>query len=510
MRQFFILMLVSVAACSSSDVTPSKPDGRTDLAQPGTDSASANPCMGFTCNSAPADSCIDQNTARKYTGGGTCTNGHCEYVHTDSQCVNGCQSGACVGNDPCNGIACKNAPTPSCIDANTLKTYSTSGTCSAGICTYTNNTTTCGNACAGGACNVAPASTPWPMFGHDAQHTHRSPYVGAQTNGMKWAYTIGSAVSTSPVIGADGTIYVSSGTYLYAIKPDGQLKWKTRWTNNTMTPPAIGSDGSIYVGQDGSIIAWQPADGIAKCSYGTGSYFFSEASPTIGSDGTIYVGTSAGYVDAMDSNCSGKWQFPPYLGEWYVRSSPAVAQDGSLYAGPSFGQWFKSVNYAGIQSWLFTMDNGLQSSPAIGNDGRIYAVSLNGTLYSVRPDGIKSWSVKPTVLGGCSESSPAVAADGTIYACNEGKTLTAFDTNGTKKWSFNQGTFVLYSSSPSIGADGTIYVGSEDFSVYAIAADGTKKWSFATSGAVRSSPAIGSDGTIYIGSDDGKLYAIGP
>ncbi|MDN5325305.1 MAG: hypothetical protein PWP02_1024, partial [Thermosipho sp. (in: thermotogales)] len=51
---------------------------------------------------------------------------------------------------------------------------------------------------------------------------------------------------SSPAIGADGTIYVGSDDdYLYAINPDGSLKWKIYGINNS---PAIDSDGTIYVG----------------------------------------------------------------------------------------------------------------------------------------------------------------------------------------------------------------------------------------------------------------------
>jgi len=54
------------------------------------------------------------------------------------------------------------------------------------------------------------AESPWPMFGHDLQHTHRSPYLGAQTNNVRWSYTTGNTVFSSPAIGNDGTTYVGS------------------------------------------------------------------------------------------------------------------------------------------------------------------------------------------------------------------------------------------------------------------------------------------------------------
>ena len=74
------------------------------------------------------------------------------------------------------------------------------------------------------------AESPWPMFQHDAQHTGRSPFVGPETNVLKWSFATGGAFGnlSSTAIGLDGTIYAGSqDEKLYAINPDGSLKWRT-------------------------------------------------------------------------------------------------------------------------------------------------------------------------------------------------------------------------------------------------------------------------------------------
>ena len=57
---------------------------------------------------------------------------------------------------------------------------------------------------------------------------------------------------SSPAIGADSTIYV--GFYhdnsLYAINPDGTLKWSYQTGGYVDSSPAIGTDGTIYVGSN--------------------------------------------------------------------------------------------------------------------------------------------------------------------------------------------------------------------------------------------------------------------
>ena len=55
---------------------------------------------------------------------------------------------------------------------------------------------------------------------------------------------------SSPVVGVDGTIYI--GSYdgnLYALKPNGPLKWNFR-TGGSASSPAVGADGTVYVGSD--------------------------------------------------------------------------------------------------------------------------------------------------------------------------------------------------------------------------------------------------------------------
>lgn len=92
------------------------------------------------------------------------------------------------------------------------------------------------------------ADTPWPMFGHDLEHTGRSPYVGAQTSAKKWEFITGDIIRSSPAIGPDGTIYVGSDDHkLYAINPDGTKKWEFITENWIESSPTIGADGTIYI-----------------------------------------------------------------------------------------------------------------------------------------------------------------------------------------------------------------------------------------------------------------------
>ncbi|MEH7243397.1 hypothetical protein V7131_19980, partial [Bacillus sp. JJ269] len=60
-------------------------------------------------------------------------------------------------------------------------------------------------------------------------------------------------IINSPVIDKNGVIYVHSSQQLYALNPEGTLKWKTEWSspifhggtsNNSIS---IGKDGVLYI-----------------------------------------------------------------------------------------------------------------------------------------------------------------------------------------------------------------------------------------------------------------------
>jgi hypothetical protein len=110
----------------------------------------AGPSCG--CDAPPEDQCIDAATLRVYSTKGSCASNACSYAHWDDICESGCMNGACVGNDLCDGITCLEPPAASCSDKNTLVSYASSGTCSMGHCGYASTQTACPGGCAQGAC----------------------------------------------------------------------------------------------------------------------------------------------------------------------------------------------------------------------------------------------------------------------------------------------------------------------------------------------------------------------
>ncbi|UCE35989.1 MAG: PQQ-binding-like beta-propeller repeat protein [Thermoplasmata archaeon] len=345
------------------------------------------------------------------------------------------------------------------------------------------------------------ANSPWPMFRQNLNHTGQSPYDTSGNNGqLKWSFTTGSNVESSPAIGSDGTIYIGSigDKKLYAINPDGTEKWNFTTGGSILSSPAISAEGTIYVGSNNYYFWAINPDGTEKWRFITG--WGVSSSPAIDSDGTIYVGSSDHKFYAINPDGTEKWNF---ITGYRISSSPAIDFDKTIYVGSQDHKLY-AFNPDGTVKWSFITGLWVDSSPAIGSDGTIYVGSRDNKLYAIYPDGTEKWNF---VTDGSVRSSPAIGYDGTIYVGSLDGKLYAINPNGTKKWDFKTNDYI--SSSPTIGSDGTIYIGSQDDILYAINPNGTEKWNFATGSSLHSSPAINYDGTIYFGSTDYNVYAIG-
>jgi outer membrane protein assembly factor BamB len=337
---------------------------------------------------------------------------------------------------------------------------------------------------------------------------------------LKWRYHTSDfrEIKSSPAIGSDGTIYFGSlNDTLYALNPDGTLKWAYSTNGDIYSSPAIGQDGTIYFGSyDNYLYALKP-DGSLKWRYDAGTSV--HTSPAIGSDGTIYFGQMVGeyypgYFNALNPDGTLKWQYPT---DCDIYSSPSIGQDGTIY----FGTWSRendiylyAFNTDGTIKWRYLIGNGysysIYSSPAIGSDGTIYFVandSFGGCLLALNPDMTLKWSCRENFF---SSFSPAIDGDGTIY-CG-GAWFYAINPDGTVKWRYMDENGGAASCTPSVGSDGIIYFGSGVESGYGLCAlnsDGTVKWKYYIGHIeIQSAPAIGSDGSIYFGCSDGYFYAI--
>lgn len=308
----------------------------------------------------------------------------------------------------------------------------------------------------------------WPMFGHDSAHRgYSSAYGPSSKPDLLWSYPLGvrAGDSQSPVVGPDGSIYVSSEDGFFAINPDGTLKW-SKWTDPFETPgtdgaPAVAADGTVYVWKEpfvevsGDLFALNPEDGSVKWSYEIGDASY--GSPTIGPDGTIYMGSGLG----IEGRGSGVFALHP---------------DGSL-------RWFWDSKEP---------DCGIESTPAVGPDGRVYVYHNCPHLVALDSDGRKLW----TRDIGDVWNSPSIGPDGTIYIGNSDNFFYAFNRDGTRKWRVPVKYF-MYLSSASISPDGsTIYRGDSGGVFYAFSSIGVTRWKYRAEDGISTVPVLTANGVV--------------
>lgn len=297
---------------------------------------------------------------------------------------------------------------------------------------------------------------------------------------------------------------------MYALYPNGTVKWSFNSGSYIVVSPAIDDNGIIYFGTTTNMFYALYPNGTEKWNYTSYKGSMICASPSIADDGTIYFGTANkqyfnnSTLTALNPDGSLKWNFLNIIGIFL--SSPAIGNDGTIYFGGEDSKLY-ALNPNGTLKWNFIAQDMIISSPAIGSDGTIYFGCDDNNTYALNPDGTLKWTYK---TGGYVDSSPSIAKDGTIYIASGDGFLYALTKDGNLKWKYSiySGTHPLQMSSPAIGSDGTIYVGSGDGCLYALNSNGTLKWKYQTGNIIDSSPCIGSDGTLYFGSEDHNLYAI--
>ena len=412
------------------------------------------------------------------------------------------------------------------------------------------------------------ADTPWPKFRADTANSVRAAVSLDGNRGSVQvlfppAGTIGP-VQTTPIL-ADNVIYLgASDGNVYVVDYDGQpvtLEEQIMVNGAITGSPLLGANGVLFVPSN-SLLSQFNVDGSVRNA--TPVIGFVASAPNIwNGDGTVWIGSLAGSFQGVCPNGVARWalSFPP------TQSSSAIVQDPTsmeetpiILMGGLNGQ-VRAFSIRGRQKWslfasadvtaailvdesaeqfyvadtsgrvivadlangqpvplptprtnYFVADAGITASPALGRDDvdepRLYVGDQAGTLYAIeRATGLVRWRFE---ADGPIASSPAVATGGA-------RDVIVF------------GADVL--GAVSTGTD-PVPVGGM---VYAVRDDGdrpTLLWSFDAEHSIgASSPSIGTDGTVYIGrsgsrlgtgsncpggtgncliNDGGALYAIGP
>jgi outer membrane protein assembly factor BamB len=325
-----------------------------------------------------------------------------------------------------------------------------------------------------------PADSPWPVFHGNMKHTGQSRYNGPLNDAAEWAYR---GASGAPVIGTDGTIYISAvpendpwpmNDIVLAINPDGTLKWKCDEKLGSLRPvPAIGQNGTIYY----------------SAFYFTNAY-------SQGNVGLTAIGS--------DGHLKWKWDSGNFSDYGSDAGAPAIGLQGEIYIS-SMGSLYRIV------------DNGTSASAEkfASNAGVFPTITDSGVVITGGYGMINSSNGKNCATGGFGNAdvvtAPLIGSDGTVYFRDTGYEVYACvegEVNFTEKWRSRLPS--KGRASPALGNNGTLYIGADDGYLYALhSANGASKWKYFTgiAGNVRGSAVIGADGIIYF-ANHSYVYAV--
>jgi outer membrane protein assembly factor BamB len=351
-----------------------------------------------------------------------------------------------------------------------------------------------------------------------------------------WSEGLTGLINTSPAISADGkTIYIGTNNNefsptigrLYAFELDADGYPKLGWSNpiftgTSMTSPVLANDGTIYVGSGTSLYALNP-NGSVKFSYNTTG---DVTTPTVGADGTIYIAASVpskfGYIYAIrpDGSLKPGWALNPQVvispvSAPYI-TAPVMSTDKSrVYVAARDGYIYAFMASNGSVDWQRQPGNVINNSVGVGPDGKVYTGTNDKKVYSLNgTNGSIIWT-SPFSAAEDYASSPVVGPNGTVYIGNKDNRLYAINSSdGSLIWSYNAEGDVQ--STPFVDSNNTVYFGCNLRStdgrrfVFALYSDGIEKWRFEIPTAdVRGTPAVKPDGTVYIGGfGTGRFYAI--
>lgn len=309
-----------------------------------------------------------------------------------------------------------------------------------------------------------------------------------QSGRVRWRFQAdGDYIPSRAAIASDGTIYTQDVYgHLYAVSSDGGLKWIFNAPGTGHGCIDVGTDGTIYIGNTTNIFALTP-NGAVRWRFDQNPGAFILLGPNIGPDGNVYaVGTQGMGVFSLTAQGGLRWSltenysrpivirqeivfgpapqsrlyfhandhlrgvaldgtpvftFVDHLDTSQGLQQPVVSSDGSVYSNlftyPGPGIVLGKFDNNGNELWHifdnFGNSTNVVSAPDVGLDGVIYDGRNLNSLYAINPDSTVRWQytdpeplMLPTVsplndlvfMGGATDGQPgffeAVSTTGSL------------------------------------------------------------------------------------------------
>ncbi len=274
-------------------------------------------------------------------------------------------------------------------------------------------------------------------------------YAFTDTGEVAWQGDIGGWTTpfrSSPAIGQDGNIYfVRDG--MWSLTPDGYLRWIYPFSWFAGEEPAIGPDGTIYGWSYDSVLYAVRPDGSLKWA----SYSMGPTGLSANMDGTLYVGSQGSTnltfrVYALNLDGTQKWMFEASglqgsSNDVVMVKDISIGPDGTLYFIPavttnmSVSTWspqLYALNPDGTLKWKKVFP-ALQERviwfppPVVDRANHITVCVPPGTCYGLEGEGNILWEYSPLFEGEINPvyTAPVITSDGKMYLLNAAGVIQA-------------------------------------------------------------------------------------
>jgi len=350
------------------------------------------------------------------------------------------------------------------------------------------------------------ADSPWPMNHHDPQSTGRSKFVGPK-QGILAGKISAFQLANSVVIGINSEIYMVEAPNLGRIKAvyiDGTILWSI--VDAGYTTPLVGADGTIYAASYfKKIYAFNP-DGTIKWTYNN-DVNVKNKGLTIDIEGRLYFIEGDRTLKAINSaNGELIWK---YQDERMYSSEPVMpifSPDGKTLYLQGFDVSLLAFDIESrLIKWTFG-DKPLYSHPLVDADGNIYifpgGYPLYGDIfYCLRNDGSIRWTYKIDFWGAIN-IEPTMDKNGNIFFASD--TLYSLNYLGEIRWKYGFDESEVISTPLICDNEGNIFFGTEiswgDLRVRGFTNDGTPLFSvpITDEALLGASPVISRNGELLV------------
>jgi outer membrane protein assembly factor BamB len=319
---------------------------------------------------------------------------------------------------------------------------------------------------------------------------------------LAWEFRSDNNAFSSIAVAPDGTIFAGAFNALFAIKPDGTLKWKKPMAGSLF----VSTDGSnqLYIASSRGFMFGLSGDGTINFDPGLGVTEL-DAPPAIGASENVlfvnFVGDIWNFRPPISNRAT--WSHSTFregaisadyvlpgeaqMGQIPTKASPVIYDDETVILPRQ--RWLHLFNQDGTPVWINELTAGYLGPAALDEDGTIYVGDDRQALYAVNRHGDLKWKFVPD---GSLVGSAVVGADHTVYF-STGSSMYALGPDSSVKWQVKPPA--SFTTGPILTADGTIYVGGPS-GIFAYSADGASKWAM-RSKSVNGALNLAGDGTIY-------------